>query len=118
MDQIQEAIIDVQPGDAPRIAGTRLTIYDIMDYLQLGWHQASIAAWFRISSEQVKAAIRFIEEHREESERIHREIVARHLRGNSPEVIAKMAASKAKWGPVFDEHARRREQESHAPNPG
>ena len=50
----------------PEIAGTRITVYDIMDYLKMNWHHTAIAAWLRISSYQVLAAIDYINAHREE----------------------------------------------------
>jgi uncharacterized protein (DUF433 family) len=38
-------------GRGPEIIGTRITVYDIMDYLEMGWHQTEIALWFRLSSD-------------------------------------------------------------------
>jgi uncharacterized protein (DUF433 family) len=98
------AIIDV--GRGPQIAGTRITIYHIMDYLRRDWHHTAIASWLRISSYQVLAAIRYIEEHREEVEAEYKAILEREARGNPPEVQAKLDAIHAKYEPIWA--ARRR----------
>ena len=46
---------------APEIAGTRITVYDVMDYYKHGWHRDQIAALFRLSSRDIQAAIDYIE---------------------------------------------------------
>ena len=48
---IDSVIID--RGRGPEIAGTRITVYDIVDYLEEGWHPTAIAAFFRISSRRL-----------------------------------------------------------------
>ena len=30
----------IDRGRGPEIAGTRITVYDVMDYLKHGWHRA------------------------------------------------------------------------------
>lgn len=89
------AIID--RGRGPQIAGTRLTVYDIMDYLKMDWHHTAIAAWLRISSYQVQAAIDYINAHREEVEAEYKLMLERDARGNPPEIEAKVAVSRAKF---------------------
>ena len=63
-----ESVI-IDRGRGPEIAGTRITVYDIVDYLEERWHPTAIAAFFRISSREVDAALRYIEEHKEEVRR-------------------------------------------------
>ena len=46
------------------IAGTRITLYDIMDYLTVGWPAKLIGDRLGLTHEQIDAAIRYIEEHR------------------------------------------------------
>jgi uncharacterized protein (DUF433 family) len=46
----------IDRGRGPEIPGTRLTVYDILDYVRMGWGHARIALWFRISSDEVLAA--------------------------------------------------------------
>ena len=50
-------------GRGPEIKGTRITVYSILDYLLLAWQPDQIAASFRLSSEQVRAAIDYINDH-------------------------------------------------------
>ena len=65
----------IDRGRGPEIAGTRITVFDILDYQRLGWHHTLIAATLRISSDQVLAALRYIEEHAEEVEAVYRTIL-------------------------------------------
>ncbi|HVC95542.1 MAG TPA: DUF433 domain-containing protein [Pirellulales bacterium] len=91
---MQAVIID--RGRGPEITGTRITVYDIMDYYTQGWHHTAIAARLRISSRQVIAATEYIESHTEEVLAGYRRILDRDARGNPPEIEAKRAASHAK----------------------
>jgi uncharacterized protein (DUF433 family) len=91
---MQAMIID--RGRGPEIAGTRITVYDILDHLKDGWHHTRIAVFLRLSSEQVLAAVKYIEEHKEEVMADYRQILERAARGNPPEIVAKLEASRAK----------------------
>jgi uncharacterized protein (DUF433 family) len=51
----------INRGRGPEIAGTRITVYDVMDYRKHGWHRDRIAALFRLSSDQVQAALDYID---------------------------------------------------------
>ncbi|ETR66404.1 MAG: hypothetical protein OMM_12838 [Candidatus Magnetoglobus multicellularis str. Araruama] len=42
------------------IAGTRITIYDIMDYLKQEWPQHLIQDWLNLSNPQISEAIDYI----------------------------------------------------------
>lgn len=57
---MEPTIID--RGRGPEIEGTRITVYDILDHLKHGWDHAYIAALLRLSSDQVKAAVNYIED--------------------------------------------------------
>lgn len=50
----------VNRGRGPEIAGTRITVFDVMDYLREGWHRDRIASLFRLSSRDIQAAIDYI----------------------------------------------------------
>ncbi|MEC4815126.1 MAG: DUF433 domain-containing protein [Scytonema sp. PMC 1069.18] len=50
------------------IAGTRITLYDVMDYLASGWSPQLIQDWLPLTQEQVDAALSYIETHRSEVE--------------------------------------------------
>jgi uncharacterized protein (DUF433 family) len=79
-----------------RIEGTRITVWDILHYLESGWSHPEIAATLKLTEAQVETAATYIEDHRDEVLRVHRQIEARKSRGNSPEIRAKAAKSRAK----------------------
>jgi uncharacterized protein (DUF433 family) len=62
---LEAKIID--RGRGPEIAGTRITVYDVLDYHKSGWHRDMIADTLELSSQEVEVAIRYIEEHRDEA---------------------------------------------------
>ena len=80
------AIID--RGRGPEIAGTRITVYDIMDYVRNKWQPSSIAVFLGLRKEQVLAAIAYIEEHRDEVMAEYQKMLDRCARGNPPEIQA------------------------------
>jgi phage shock protein A len=79
-----------------RIEGTRITVWDVLHYLEAGWSRPDIAATLHLTEAQVAAAASYIEEHRDEVMGMHRQIEERKARGNSPEIRAKVAKSRAK----------------------
>ena len=79
-----------------RIAGTRITIWDVLHYLEAGWSRLEIAATLHLAETQVAAAARYIEDHRDEVMVVHRQIEDRKARGNPPDILAKAAKSRAK----------------------
>jgi uncharacterized protein (DUF433 family) len=86
----------VNRGDGPKIAGTRITVYTVFEYLRAGWDVKSIAILLGVSSSQVEAAQRYIEEHKDEVLPAFEKIMERIARGNPPEVQAKFAQSRRK----------------------
>jgi hypothetical protein len=72
----------------------------------MDWGHARIATWFRISSAQVLAAIRYIEEHKEEVVADYQKILERNARGNPPEIRARLEETHAR---VQEMMRRRRE---------
>jgi uncharacterized protein (DUF433 family) len=50
------------------IAGTRITLYDVMDHLAAGWTPRLILNWLPLTEEQLKAAISYIDSNRAEVE--------------------------------------------------
>jgi uncharacterized protein (DUF433 family) len=89
---VEPKIID--RGRGPEIAGSRITVFDVLDYHKNGWHRDMIADLFGLSSSQVEVAIRYIEEHRDEVMKDYAEILAREERGNPPELKAKIDAAR------------------------
>jgi uncharacterized protein (DUF433 family) len=88
------AIID--RGRGPEIAGTRITVFDVLDYVQLGWDDKGIAIVLSLGTDQVRAARHYIETHDAEVQAESARIRERIARGNAPDVRAKLAAAHAK----------------------
>jgi uncharacterized protein (DUF433 family) len=80
----------IKTGRGPEIAGTRITVYDVLEYDKTGWHRDMIAAILSLSSHQVEAAIRYIEEHRDEVIASYENNMERIRRGNPPELQGKL----------------------------
>jgi uncharacterized protein (DUF433 family) len=87
----------IKVGRTPRIAGSRISVYDVLDYHKTGLHRDEIAALFDLSSRQVEAAIRYIDEHRDEVMAEYQKILARHAQGNPPELQAKIDAGHKRF---------------------
>ena len=92
---LEAKIID--RGRGPEVAGTRITVYDVLDYHNLGWHRDMIAVTLSLSSQQVEVAIRYIEEHRDEVLAEYEEMLARDACGNPPELQAKLDAGHERF---------------------
>jgi uncharacterized protein (DUF433 family) len=108
---IQSVIIN--RGRGPEIAGTRITVYDVLDYHKHGWHRDRIAALFRLSSRDIQAAIDYIEEHKSEVMADYERILERH-RGYQypPEVQAKIDESRRRARKRIEEIRGRRTDEA------
>ena len=85
----------IHRGRGPEIAGTRITVYDVMDYRKHGWHRDRIAALFRLSSDQIQAALDYISAHADEVQREYQKILDRHRNYKyPPDVQAKVDACR------------------------
>jgi uncharacterized protein (DUF433 family) len=82
----------IDRGRGPEIAGTRITVYDVMDYRKHGWHRDRIAAQFRLSSDQIQAALDYIDAHEQEVAEAYQRILDRQK--NPPEIQAKLDACR------------------------
>ena len=87
---LEAKIID--RGRGPEIAGSRIPVFDVLDYLQEGWNPVEIALFFRLSTRQVDVAVRYIEEHHDDVMEEYRRILERCARGNPPELQARLDA--------------------------
>src|SRR5262245_44652715 len=83
----------IDRGRGPELAGTRITVYDVVYYLEAGRTAPYIAATLGLSVPKIEALVRYIDEHRHAVMAVHREIEARIARGNPPEIEAKLAKS-------------------------
>jgi uncharacterized protein (DUF433 family) len=85
-----EGPVIINRGRGPEIKGTRITVFDILDYTTRNWEHADIAELFRLSLHQVQEAVRYIESHTEELMPQYQEMLDRDARGNPPEIQAKL----------------------------
>ena len=70
---LQPAIVRTERGLT--VAGTRVTLYDILEYLTDGWTHADLCAVFGLSSAQFVAALHYIEDHRQAVEAEYHDVV-------------------------------------------
>ena len=86
------------------IAGTRITLYDIMDYLTASWPPDLIRNWFGLTDEQIADVMDYIETHRAEVEAEYQlvlqqaEQVRHYWEARNRERFAQVAAMPPKPG--------------------
>jgi uncharacterized protein (DUF433 family) len=66
VEQTEAGIITT--GRGLTIAGTRITLYDIMGYLKEDWPPKLIKQWLNLTDEQIADAMAYIDAHRDEVE--------------------------------------------------
>jgi uncharacterized protein (DUF433 family) len=86
----------VDRGDGLKIAGTRITVYTVLEYLRAGRTRDWIAAMLNLSSQQVQAAIDYMDAHSDAVEAEYGKIMARIQAGNPPDVQALLRANREK----------------------
>ncbi|HLJ11218.1 MAG TPA: DUF433 domain-containing protein [Planctomycetaceae bacterium] len=69
--------IIIDRGRGPKVKGTRVTVYRIMDYLREGSDAERIARELFLTDEQVRAAIEYIQAHESELTAEYERIIAR-----------------------------------------
>ena len=73
-------------------------MYDVLEYHAEGWHRDMIADTLELSSDQVEAAIRYIEENRGmRLWPVTRKTSSAFNRGNPPELQAKLDAGHERF---------------------
>jgi uncharacterized protein (DUF433 family) len=98
--------IIINRGRGPEIAGTRITVYNVWDYARHGRHHTYIAVMLGISSEQVLAALDYIEQHKEEVLADYQKILDRVNEPYPPELQAKVDAIRAKYKDLWAERRK------------
>ena len=87
----------IDRGRGPEIEGTRITVYDVMDYLLEGWRYDQIAGLFRLLPDDIQAAIEYIEAHYTEVMADYKQILDHHSQVQyPPELEAKLAEIQAR----------------------
>jgi uncharacterized protein (DUF433 family) len=69
-DNAHSAVVRTSRGLS--IAGTRITLYQIMDYLKAGWPLHLIKDWLNLDEKQITDVMNYIEMHRDEVEAEYR----------------------------------------------
>jgi uncharacterized protein (DUF433 family) len=106
---LEAKIID--RGRGPEIAGSRITVYDVLDYHKHGWPAKEIAWLFHLTTSQIEAAVRYIEEHRDEVMADYQEMLDRDAQGNPPELQAKLDAAHERLQAKLRELREAKQQE-------
>src|SRR6266436_9984751 len=94
-----------------KIAGTRISVYEVYYYLVNDWQPREIAPILQLSMEQIQSAIQYIDEHRAAVVAVHNEIEERNARGNPPEVEAKLVKTREKMQAWLKERHQTKSQE-------
>ena len=84
----------VDRGDGPKIEGTRITVYTVLDYLHAGRTRDWIAALLHLSSDQVQAAMDYIHDTQVNAE--YEAIMARIEQGNPAQIEEQLRANREK----------------------
>ncbi|WP_204101889.1 MULTISPECIES: DUF433 domain-containing protein [Spirulina sp. CCY15215] len=100
------------------IAGTRITLYQILDYIHADYPRESIRSLFRVTDEQFAAAMLYIESHRKLLETEYKivlrqaEEVRKYWEAKNREHFEKIAKSKPKseYRAIWKKLQERKEQ--------
>ncbi len=65
----------VQTGRGPSIKGTRITIYQLMEYLKDGWTPKHTAQWFNLTPAQMDGVMAYLQAHEAELEIEYAEVM-------------------------------------------
>jgi uncharacterized protein (DUF433 family) len=102
----------IKVGDTPRIEGSRISVFDVLDYYKNDWRASDIARLFNLTARQIEVAIEYVEEHKDEVWEAYNRILERHAQGNPPELQAKLDAVRGSARARLQELRRSRSQES------
>ncbi len=106
----------IDRGRGPELAGTRVTVYCVMDYVRAGDAPSRIAEELDLSEQQVHAALEYIMAHRDEVEAQYEAILKRVNQPNPDWVEAGSAqtwdelrrriATRSRGEPAHARHGR------------
>jgi len=65
----------VRTGRGLSIAGTRITLYTILDYLHADWPPKLIQDWLNLTESQISDVLQYIADHRDEVEAEYQQVV-------------------------------------------
>ncbi len=90
--------IVIRTGQGLTIAGTRITLYTIMDHLKAEWPAHLIRDWFNLSNQQIQGVLDYIHAHPKKVEDEYQQVLQkaeeteRYWREYNREHFAKIAA--------------------------
>jgi uncharacterized protein (DUF433 family) len=93
---MNEATI-IKVGGTPRIGGSRISVFDVLDYHKHDWHPSDIARLFRLTTRQIEVAIEYIEKHKDEVMEAYNRILERDARGNPAELQSQLDAGHERF---------------------
>ena len=77
MDTTTTEAVIVETPRGPSLAGTRITVYSVMDYIKAGRSKRYIEQLMLLTPEQVEAVFEYVEQHREAVEATYARILQR-----------------------------------------
>ena len=98
------ANVVVRTGRGLTIAGTRITLYTILEHLHNQWPPHLIQDWFNLTDQQTQGALNYIDAHRAEVEAEYQQVVQeaaeteRYWRDYNQEHLSQLAAQPWKPG--------------------
>ncbi|HRC44560.1 MAG TPA: hypothetical protein PLT27_10930 [Nitrospira sp.] len=87
----------INRGRGPEIAETRITLLNIIPYIEEGFSEAEIRDILGLSLDQLCAALAYLKENRATLMEEHRKVEERLARGNPPEIEEKLAQSTRRF---------------------
>jgi uncharacterized protein (DUF433 family) len=97
-------VVVKQEGIGLSIVGTRITIYDVMDYVKNDWPPKLIQQWLRLSEVQITGVMEYLTTHRDQLEAEYQQVLAwasekrRYWEERNRERLAQIAALPPKPG--------------------
>lgn len=73
ISEIQTTVVRTSRGLS--IAGTRITLYDVMDYVKADWPPKLIQHWFNLSNTQITDVMQYITSHRDAVEAEYQQVL-------------------------------------------
>jgi uncharacterized protein (DUF433 family) len=104
-------------GRGPEICGTRITVYDVLAYLDEGFTQEEIASYLGVTAAQTAAAVRYVGEHRDRLRAELRRAQERQSEGNPPAVAEALEQTSQRFQRFRQWLAERGRAENGSPAP-
>ncbi|MDM8525557.1 DUF433 domain-containing protein [Desulfococcaceae bacterium HSG8] len=89
------------------VFGTRITLYQVMDYLKSGWHPELIRQWLDLTEQQINDVLNYINTHQNDVEAEYRSVlqeaedIRRYWEECNRERFEKIASSHPEDDPVW-----------------